>query len=111
MILYARLDLNHFYSDIILCKRFYSATDQAEHICNLISTILYQMTLIGFEVGAVKHVLAPPPPQYFITDFIYIIFSSVWVAKWPSFGKELLTRLTICSLCILTICNFSYFLF
>ena len=27
-------------------------------------------------------------------------FSSVWVAV----GKELLTRLTICSLCILTIC-------
>ena len=25
-----------------------------------------------------------------------------------SFGKEHLTRLTICSLCILTICNFSY---
>ena len=38
-------------------------------------------------------------------------FSSVLVAEWPSFGKELLTRLTICSLCILTICNFSYFPF
>ena len=36
------------------------------------------------------------------------IFSSVWVAKWPSFGKKLLTGLTMCSLCILT-CNFSYF--
>ena len=37
--------------------------------------------------------------------FVHIIFSSVWVAKWPAFGKELPTRLTICSLCILTICN------
>ena len=37
------------------------------------------------------------------------IFSSVWDAEWPAFGKELLTRLTICSLCILTICNFRYF--
>ena len=36
---------------------------------------------------------------------IYIIFSPVWVAEWPPFGKELLTRLTICFLCILTICN------
>ena len=36
---------------------------------------------------------------------VYITFSSVWVADWPPFGKELLTRLTICSLCILTICN------
>ena len=38
-------------------------------------------------------------------------FSSVWVAEWPPFGKELLTRLTIYSLCSLTICNFSYFPF
>ena len=37
--------------------------------------------------------------------FVNIIFSLVWVAEWSSFGKELLTRLTICSLCILTICN------
>ena len=37
---------------------------------------------------------------------VHIIFSSVWVAEWPSFGKERLTRFTICSLCILTICNF-----
>ena len=34
-----------------------------------------------------------------------IIFSSVWVAEWPPFGKEQLSELwlTICSLCILTI--------
>ena len=25
-----------------------------------------------------------------------MIFSSVWVAEWQPFGKELLTRLTIC---------------
>ena len=37
--------------------------------------------------------------------------SSVFVAEWPYFGKELLPRLTICSLCILTLCNFSYFPF
>ena len=42
---------------------------------------------------------------------VHIINSSVWVAEWPPFGKYLLTRLTICSLCILTICNFSYFPF
>ena len=42
---------------------------------------------------------------------VHIICSSVWVAEWPLFGKELLTRLTICTLCILTICNFSYFPF
>ena len=36
---------------------------------------------------------------------VHIISSSVWVAEW------LLTRLTICSLCIWTICNFSYFPF
>ena len=31
------------------------------------------------------------------------IFSSVSVAEWPPFLKWLLTRLTICSLCNLTI--------
>ena len=36
---------------------------------------------------------------------VHIVFNLVWVAEWPSFGKELLTRSTICSLCILTICN------
>ena len=41
----------------------------------------------------------------------YSFFSSVWIAEWPSFGKELLTQLTICSLCILTIGNFNYFPF
>ena len=44
---------------------------------------------------------------------VHIIISSVWVAEWSPFGeKKLLTRLTIlCSLCILTISRFSYFLF
>ena len=32
--------------------------------------------------------------------FADIIFFSVCVAEWLPFGKELLTRLTICSLCI-----------
>ena len=34
--------------------------------------------------------------------------SSVYVAEWPSFGKELPARLTLCSLCIMSICNFKY---
>ena len=35
------------------------------------------------------------------------IFSSVSVAVWPPFAKLPRTRLTICSLCILSICNIS----
>ena len=42
---------------------------------------------------------------------VHIIFSSVWVAEWPPLGKYLLARLTICSLCILTICNLVIFRF
>ena len=42
---------------------------------------------------------------------VHIIFSSVSVAEWPLLWKKLLTRLTICSLCILNICNISYFPF
>ena len=34
--------------------------------------------------------------------------SVVLVAEWPPFGKELPIRLTVCSHCILSICNFSY---
>ena len=30
---------------------------------------------------------------------VHIIFNSVWVADWLPYGKELLTRLTIRSLC------------
>ena len=33
---------------------------------------------------------------------VHIIFSSVVVAEWPPVRKELLTRLVVCSLCILT---------
>ena len=42
---------------------------------------------------------------------VHIIFSSVSTAEWPSIEKELLTRLTICSLFILTNCNISNFPF
>ena len=42
-------------------------------------------------------------------DVVNIIFSLVWVAERPPFGKEMLTRLTICSLCILIICKFKLF--
>ena len=35
-------------------------------------------------------------------------FSSVRVAEYPPFRQELLTRYTMCSVCILTICNFSF---
>ena len=30
-------------------------------------------------------------------------FSSIWVAEWSPIGKELLTRLTICSFCIVSL--------
>ena len=50
-------------------------------------------------------------PLTFHLMCVHIIFSSVLVAEWQYFGKELLPRLTISSLCILTICNFSYFPF
>ena len=52
------------------------------------------LPVFGVRVSATFHLMC-----------VHIIFSSVWVAEWPPFGKELLTRLTICSLCILTIYN------
>ena len=49
--------------------------------------------------------------QNFVDVSLYVCsfyFNSVCVAEWPPFRKELLTRLTICSLCILTICIFFF---
>ena len=54
-------------------------------------------------------------PFYWIllkeANLYYFSFSSVCVVEWPPFGKKLLTRSKICSLCILTFCNFNYFPF
>ena len=77
------------------------------------------------EVGPAKLVLSPsnslltvPRRQFCCGSLLPVFgvrlsvtFSSVSVAEWPPFGKQLFTRLTICYLCILTICNISYFPF
>ena len=60
----------------------------------------FSVPIFGVRVSVMSHLMC-----------VHIISSSVWVTEWPPFGKELLTRLTICSLCILTNCNFSYFPF
>ena len=41
--------------------------------------------------------------------FVHYTFSSVWVAEWPPYRKKLLARLTICSHCILSVCNIYLF--
>ena len=41
--------------------------------------------------------------------FVQYTFSSVWIAEWPPFRDKLPTRLTICSRCLLSICNFYLF--
>ena len=41
--------------------------------------------------------------------FVHYTLSLVWVAEWPHFGKKLSARLTICSHCILSICNIYLF--
>ena len=51
-------------------------------------------------------------PRYQVSIFRTICpLILILVAEWPPFGKELLTELFICSLCILSICNLSYFPF
>ena len=82
---------------------------------------------------ASQNICSPPPPpppsnssltapkRFYYTCFGYrvsaafylmcvqIISCSIWVAEWPPFVKELRTLLIICTLCILTFCNFSCF--
>ena len=41
--------------------------------------------------------------------FVHYTISTVWVAEWPPFGKELPARLAICSHCIFSICNIYLF--
>ena len=60
----------------------------------------FSVVYFGVRVSATFHLIG-----------VHIIISSVWIAEWISFGKELLIRLTMCSLFIWTICNFSYFPF
>ena len=48
-------------------------------------------------------------PFHFL--YLRIIFSSVYVAQWSSFVKELHTWFTVYSLCIISICSFSSFSF
>ena len=40
--------------------------------------------------------------------FVDIIFCSVWFPVWSPLRKQLLTRSTVCSLCILTKCYFCF---
>ena len=53
-------------------------------------------------------------PRYQVSVYRTIgplVFSLVWAVEWQSFRGELLARVAVCSLCILTICNFIYFPF
>ena len=63
---------------------------------------IYMAQYCVFCCGSLLTVLGDVSP--YICSYY---FSSVWIAEWPPFRKELLTRLTICSLCILTICDYS----
>ena len=71
------------------------------------SPILYWMTLVlKFCCGSLLPVFSVRFSLTFHLMFVHqYYFSSVWVAEWQPFGKELPTLLTICFLCILTICT------
>ena len=61
-----------------------------------------------FCCGSLLPVVGVRVSMTFHLTCVHIIFSSVLVTVWPSFGKSCSHRLTICSLCILTICIFSF---
>ena len=60
----------------------------------------FSLTGFGVRVSVMFHLMC-----------VHIIFGSVWVAEWLPFGNKLLTRLTICFLCNLIICNLVVFRF
>ena len=53
--------------------------------------------------GSLLHAFSARVLMPFHLMCVHIMFSLVWVVEWPSFGEELLIRLTIYSLCVLTI--------
>ena len=59
---------------------------------------MVSVSCFGVRVSVMFHVM-----------FVHYTFSSVWVAEWQLFGKKLPARLTICSHCILSICNIYLF--
>ena len=63
------------------------------------------MTLLWFSVASFDVGFADVSP-YVCTDYFSLVY--VAVAEWPPFGKELLTRLTACSLYIMYFFKFTY---
>ena len=49
------------------------------------SSIVVLLPVVDVRVSVTFHLVC-----------VHVIFCSVWVAEWPSFGNELLTRLTMC---------------
>ena len=56
-------------------------------------------------------IVGPDIRQAFTGPLVHWFLVRFWVAEWPPFGKELQTRFTICSLCVMIIFNFRYFSF
>ena len=59
---------------------------------------MVSVSCFGLRVSVMSHSM-----------YVHYTFSSVWVAEWPPFGKQLPAQLAICSCCILSICNIYLF--
>ena len=59
---------------------------------------MVSVTCIGVRFSVMSHFM-----------FVHYTFSSVWVAEWQPFGKQLPARLAICYPCILSICDIYLF--
>ena len=42
---------------------------------------------------------------------VFVLLSKSYLAEWPSFGRELLIRLTLCAFCGMSACHFGFFPF
>ena len=82
---------------VTVCQRFAMYSFKCVVRCILIVCCGSLLPVFGVRVSVTFHLVC-----------FHIIISLVWVSEWPLFGKELPTRVAICSLCILTICDFSY---
>ena len=80
---------------------FHSSRYLNQNACsNAVALKWLSVACFGVRVSVTFHLI-----------FVTYTFSSVWVADWPPFWKELSIRLGFCSRCILSFCNSCSFQF
>ena len=78
-------------------------------MCKYVCIYTYKVVSLKYYSTSVSQTF--PANLCFLLVYVQIAFCSVYVAEWLPFEKELPAWFTLCSLYIMSICNFDYFPF